>query len=199
MTDDLKAHIFVVDDDPCILDAISLNLNNARFGCTCFESADDCLERLQTQKCDLIITDVRMPGRDGMELLTEVKRLFPWLPVIVMTSYGDIPLAVKALKTGAADFVEKPLEWERFLVLVDSTLQQNDLSNFLKGKSLTKTEKIVLRMILHGHTNKEIAHIMGRSIRTIEVHRSHIMRKLGVDNVVELVKRSTAMDLGGSE
>ena len=196
MPDKSKAHIFVVDDDSCILDSVALFLKKMGFECTCFEDADDCLGYLRQQNCNLLITDIKMPGKNGMELLAEVKHIVPWMPVLVMTGYGDIPLAVEAVKKGAVDFIEKPLEWESFLELVKLIIEQNDLSNLLKGKLLTKTEKNILRLILQGKTNKEIANILCRSVRTVEVHRSHIMHKLDVGSIVDLVKRATAMDLG---
>ena len=136
-----------------------------------------------------------MPDKDGIELLTEAKRIVPWLPVLVMSSYGDIPLAVKAVKAGAEAFIEKPLQWKDFLKLVQSTVNQNYLSNLLIGKPLTRTEKIILHLILESKSNKAIASILNRSVRTVEVHRSHIMRKLDVDNVVDLVKRAATMGL----
>ncbi len=190
-----KAHIFVVDDDSCILDSANLFLKKAGFECTCFGNVDDCLKNLYQQNCDLLITDIRMPDRNGIELLVEAKHIAPWMPVLVMTSYGDIPLAVEAVKKGAVEFIEKPLEWDDFLAIIHSIVKQNDLSNLLKGKRLTKTEKTILRLILQGKTNKAIANILCRSVRTVEVHRSHIMHKFDVCSIVDLVKRATAMDL----
>jgi two-component system response regulator TtrR len=188
-----KIHIYVVDDDSCILDSVAVYLQKANFECTCFENADDCLEHLQRHHCDLLVTDVEMPEKDGIELLVEAKRIAPWMPVLIMTSYGDIPLAVRSIKAGAVGFIEKPWEWENFLTLVKSIIKQNDLSNKFKGKPLTKTEKIILKLILQDKTNKEIAGILHRSVRTVEVHRSHIMHKLDVYSIVDLVKRATAM------
>lgn len=186
--------IFIVDDDPCIRSTIALNLKNERFECTCFENANDCIQQLHMQNCNLLVTDIQMDGKDGIELLIEAKRIIPWLPVLVMTAYGDIPLAVKAVKAGAIDFIEKPLEWDNFLALVRSITDQ-DSHNPLKGSLLTKTERIILRLILQDKSNKEIAHTLHRSVRTVEVHRSHIMSKLDVSSVVELVKRVTSMGL----
>lgn len=190
-----KAQIFVVDDDTCILDSVAVFLNKAGLECTCFESAEACLDYLRRENCDLLITDIRMPGMDGMELLVEVKKIVPWMPVLIMTSYSDVPLVVKAVKKGAADFVEKPLEWGKFLALVKLIVEQNDLGNLFKGKPLTKTEKNVLWLILQGKTNKEMASVLCRSVRTVEVHRSHIMQKLDADSIVDLVRRATALGL----
>ena len=195
MLNNNKAHIFIVDDDSCILSAISASLKNLKFKCICFENADDCLKQLHQQNCDLLITDVQMPGKDGLELLVEAKHIVPWLPVLVMTGYGDIPLAVKAVKAGAVDFIEKPIEWDSFISLVQSVIEQNKPSSSLRGKTLTKTESIILHLILQSKSNKEIAQILHRSIRTVEVHRSNIMKKFNVDSIVELVKRATSMDL----
>ncbi len=115
------------------------------------------------------------------------------MPVLVMTSYADIPLSVTAVKAGAFDFLEKPISAETLLQTVKIALQQNVIDEFLKGKKLTKTETIILRLILQGRSNRQIAQILHRSIRTVEDHRNHIMRKLDVANVVDLVKRATAM------
>ena len=196
MNQNAKAHIYIVDDDPCIRDVISVFLTRAGYECSCFSGADQCLSLLRSHKCDLLITDVKMPVKDGIELLTEARAIFPWLPVLVITSFADVPLAVKALKAGAADFAEKPLDWDSFLSTVQSILSESDLPDVFAGKPLTRTETIVLRLILEGRSNKEIAHILSRSARTVEVHRSHIMSKLNVDNVVELVKRAADINLG---
>jgi FixJ family two-component response regulator len=193
---DSKLRVFAVDDEPGMLEIISVILESGGFACTCFANADDCLDQLGVRSCDLLITDVKMPGKDGIELLLEAKHIVPWLPVLVMTSYGNIPMAVKAIKAGALDFIEKPLDPETFLTVVDSALKQDVLADLLRDKPLTRMETVVLRLIWQGKSNKEIAHILSRSVRTIEVHRSHIMHKLDVDNIVELVKRAAAMGLG---
>ncbi|MBW8016915.1 MAG: response regulator transcription factor [Planctomycetes bacterium] len=197
MANKTTPQVFVVDDDSCIRDSLCVYLKKARFECTCFENVDDCLKHFRQHHCDLLITDVVMPGKTGLDLLDEIKRIAPWVPVLVITSYSEVPVAIKAVKAGAVDFVEKPLDMESFISLAQSTITQNDPNNFLRGKNLTKTEKIILSMVLQGKANKEIANILHRSIRTVEVHRSHIMGKLDVHSVVDLVKRVTAMDLEG--
>jgi two-component system response regulator FixJ len=188
-------HIFFVDDEPAICRSVSQTLQRSGYKVSYFTDADHCLQQLQIQSCDLLITDVKMPGMDGIELVRRAKCIAPWLPILVITGYGDIPMAVRAVKAGAAEFIEKPLQKQSFLEAVQTALKQQDLSNLLKGKSLTKKEVAVLRLILQGHSNKEIAQILHRSIRTIEDHRRHIMRKLNVDSIVELVKRAAIMGL----
>ena len=190
-----KPHIFFVDDEPKICETVSEILGELAPKVSCFTCAEDCLTQLDSQRCDLLITDVRMPGMDGMQLLGEVIHSAPWLPVMVITGYGNISMAVRAVKAGAVDFAEKPLEKKRFLQQVKSILQQNTMDDSLAGKSLTGREMRVLKLIISGKSNREIALLLHRSIRTIEVHRNHIMHKLAVENVVDLVKRTTMMGL----
>ena len=188
-------HIFFVDDEPAVCRSVAQTLQRSGYTVSCFADADHCLQRLQVQSCDLLITDVKMPGMDGIELVRRAKCIAPWLPILVITGYGDIPMAVRAVKAGAAEFIEKPLQKQSFLAAVQAALKQQDLRNILKGKSLSKKEMAILRLILQGSSNKEIAQILHRSIRTIEDHRRYIMRKLDVDNVVDLVKRAAVMGL----
>jgi two-component system response regulator FixJ len=200
MNENAVACVFVVDDDECIRAAVCAMLKRAKYECLCFPDVASCLEELKAQNrdlgegCDVLITDVKMPGKGGLELLSEVRALFPWIPVVMMTAYGSIPMSVQAVKTGAFDFIEKPVEEAKLLSVVESALLKGaELHDPLVGKPLTRTERIVLCLILEGISNKRIAYILERSERTIEVHRSRVMRKLGVDNLVDLVKKSTAM------
>ena len=190
-----KQDIFLIDDEPGVLKTVAKTLEHAGYKVRCFSRAADCLEQLRYQSCDLLITDVKMPEMSGIELLTEVKRMFPPLPVLVITGYGDIPMAVRALKLGASDFIEKPLDREGFLFTVKSILKRVALADPRLNKPLTKTEMSVLRLILDGKSNKEIARLRHRSVRTIEAHRSHIMHKLGADSLLELLKQTAAMGL----
>lgn len=190
-----KQRIFFVDDEPKIREIVSEILMQAGFRVSCFAGANDCLEQLRTDRCDLLITDVKLPGMSGLELLAEVKRFFPSLSVVVITGYGDIPMAVRAMKAGAVDFIEKPLEKRNLLSAVKFALEPITATDPLLRRGLTRAEMRVLRLILDGKTNKETAYLLHRSISTIEVHRKHIMRKLGVNNVVELVKQAATMGL----
>jgi FixJ family two-component response regulator len=188
-------HIFFVDDEPAVCKSVSKTLRSSGYTVSCFADADHCLQKLRMQSCDLLITDVRMPGTDGIELVRRAKCVVPWLPILVITGFGDIPMAIRAVKAGAAEFIEKPLQKQSFLATVQAALKQQDLNNLLKGKKLSKKELAILRLILQGSSNKEMAQILHRSIRTIEDHRCHLMRKLDVENVVDLVKRAAVMGL----
>ena len=196
-----KQHIFFVDDKPEVRRVVGRTLKQVGAKVSCFACADDCLEQLRYERCNLLITDVRlitgvkMSGMDGIELLTQAKRLAPWLPVLVITGYGSIPMAIRAMKAGALDFIQKPLDRQEFLSVVRSVLKRNARAHRLLGRPLTKTETIVLRLIMDGKTSKEIADLRHCTVSTIEFHRRNIRIKLGVRNSVELINRVHEMKL----
>ena len=190
-----KHSVFVVDDEPKVCQAICETLDNSDMKVTCFNSAAECLEQLRGNKCDLLITDLRMPQMDGFELLKNVRALAPWLPVLVITGYGDVPMAVKTIKAGAVDFIEKPLIKDDFLRRVNLLLEESMLLNPYTGTSLTKAESHILQLIVTGKSNRQIADLLHRSVRTIEVHRSRIMDKLGAENLIDLFKKAATMGL----
>lgn len=192
-------NVFFVDDDAGIRRLISEELEGIDCKVSCFADAADCLEQLGKRNCDLLITDVKMPGMDGMTLLSRVRRTTPWVSVMVITGFGDIPMSVKALKSGAVDFVEKPLDRKSFLHKVKTILRQDDFADIPTGRILTRTEKKVLKLILEGKANKEMAYILKRAMRTVERHRSNIMHKFGVDNIVDLVKKAVLIKLDDVE
>ncbi|MBN1435474.1 MAG: response regulator transcription factor [Sedimentisphaerales bacterium] len=187
--------VFFVDDDAGIRRLISEELEEINCAVSCFANGSDCLERLGKENCNLLITDVKMPGMDGLELIRRARRVVPWIPAMVITGFGDVPMAVRAIKLGAVDFIEKPLDRYEFLYKVKTILSQNDFADVPAGQNLTKTEKKILKLILAGKSNKDIAHILDRAIRTVELHRHHIMQKFKADNVVDLVRKSAGMDL----
>ena len=191
----LNKHIFVVDNDASVCRAMQRTLNHLMVHTACFANAADCLEQFRIEACDLLITDIQMPDMDGIELLNQVKQIAPWLPVLIVTGYADIPLAIRAVKLGAADLIEKPLERESFIRMVTWLLDTNPSSDVMLGKALTKAELGILHYVMEGLSSREIANKLHRSQRTIEYHRQHAMRKLGVSNVVELVKRVSQMGI----
>lgn len=195
MTSIAKQHIYFVDDRPEVRNAVGRTLKQVGLKVSCFPSAADCLEKFRFQKCDLLITDVKMPGMSGLALLREVKRLAPWLSVLVITGYADIQMAIDAMKGGALDFIQKPLDRDRFLKVVHSVLKRKARADRRLGKPLTKREYIVLRLIMDGKTSKEIADLLNVTVRTIEFHRRNIFKKFDVHSVVDLVIRVKDMGL----
>lgn len=195
MTSIAKQHIFFVDDNPEVRNVVGRTLKQVGAKVSCFACATDCIEKLRYQRCDLLITDVKMPGMSGIGLLREAKILAPWLSVLVITGYADIPMAIEAMKEGALDFIRKPLNRESFLSVVRSVLMKNTGADRLLGKPLTNRENIVLRLIMDGKTSREIADLLNVTIRAIEFHRGNIYKKFDVHNVVDLVKRVKDMKL----
>jgi FixJ family two-component response regulator len=191
----MPEHVFFVDDEPGVRGVVRKTLERAGLNVSCFSGAQECLAQLTTERCDLLITDVKMPEKDGIELLSEVKELLPWLPILVVTGFGDVPMAVRALKAGASDFIEKPLDRDVILEKVRTLLAEHAAQSALLDHSLTRTEMKILFHILDGRNNREIANLLHRSPRTIEVHRRHLMQKMNANNVVALLRRAAEMRL----
>ncbi len=191
-----EAHVFFVDDEPTVRTAAQRALGSAGMQVNVFASAEDCLTRLSGQTCDVIITDVRMEGMDGISLLHMIRRRYPWLPTIITTGYGDIPLAVAAMKAGAADFLEKPLDREQLLLAVRKALEVSKRPEAPLREGLSDVEAQVLRLVCDGRTSQEIADTLSRSVRTIEARRHRIMRKLDARNIAQLVQRANELGLG---
>lgn len=181
-----KQHIFVVDDDRAICASILETLDETGAKVSTFTCASDCLEQLRSRKCDLLITDLNMPDIDGIELLRRAKTHFPELPVLMMTGHGSVPAAVEAIKLGAADFIEKPLVKKDFLRLVQALLEENNFAD--TNLDLSHAETKVLKMVLACRSNKEIAAVLKCSQEIVEKHRAHLMEKIGVENLVDLVR-----------
>ena len=194
-TQSSKQAVFIVDDEPKVCEAICNTLEKSGVRVTTFNSGSECLEHLRLHKCDLLITDLKMPRMDGVELLTNARIIAPWLPVLMITGYGDVPMAVKAVRAGAVDFIEKPLRKDDFVRLAELLLKKSERLDPRVGTPLTKSEARVLQLIVNGRSNKEIAELLCRSTRTIEVHRGRLMRKLGAENLIDLLRRAAAMGL----
>lgn len=196
MTKSEKSKIFVVDDEVAICEALKRELK-ADFDVYTFTNPVFCLRKIKKTNCDLLITDVKMPQMDGIAFLSEARQTQPAIPVLIITGYGDIPMAVKAFKAGAIDFIEKPFSRELLLSAINEILKKksNGKENIAFAEKLSQTELKILKLILDGKSNKQIAFIMSRSRRTIEDHRSRIMKKLSADNIVELTKRGIQLGL----
>lgn len=183
-----RQHIFFVDDEPKIWKAVCRTLEQLGTKVSCFERATNCLEQLRKRRCDLLITDVKMPEMDGLELLAEVKRMLPKLPVLVITGYGDIPMAVRAIKEGAWNFIEKPFNRQSFLAAAESALKHKAAVEAQALKLLTRVELQILHLVLQGKTSTEIADLRNRKKRTVQDQRTSIYKKLRVRNLAELFR-----------
>ena len=185
----IGAKVYIVDDDEAMRDSLAYLLGAAGFTVELFESASRFLEGLPTVHSGCVVTDVRMPGVDGIELLRQLKREMPSLPVLVMTGHGDVPLAVEAMKLGASDFVEKPFEDERLISAIRAALagmteaRRSDPAATTQISSrvatLSPRERQVLEGLVAGLSNKAIARDYEISPRTVEVYRANVMTKMG--------------------
>jgi two-component system response regulator FixJ len=199
MTADTDAH--VIDDDAAVRDSIEFLLRSARLTVRTYDSAAAFLDALPAIRSGCIITDVRMPGISGIDLLRRLKEMRVQLPVIVITGHGDVPLAVEAMKFGAADFLEKPFDDEVLLASVRSALDRSEASAALETEraeirariaTLTHREREVLDGLIAGHPNKIIAFDLEISPRTVEIYRANVMTKMKAGSLSELVRMALA-------
>ncbi|HWA04584.1 MAG TPA: response regulator FixJ [Rhizomicrobium sp.] len=193
--------VFVVDDDGAVRDALGLSLKMAGHAVEVFESAAAFLASGAHSRRGCLITDIRMPDMDGLELQQELVRRKSTMPVIVITGHGDVPLAVRAMKAGAGDFLEKPFPRDALLAAVKRALdaEERAAQSALDGKemrnrlgTLTPREREVFDLVVAGKQSKTIAHELGASPRTIEVHRGRVMRKMKAGSLQELVRMALA-------
>lgn len=194
----MKQVVHVVDDHPAIRRSLALLLQAAGHTVMLHESGDALLEAADAGlEPGCIILDVRMPGRDGLAVMELLARRPLALPVIIVTGHGDIPLAVRAMRAGARDFIEKPYPEERILGAVEEALEAARAAVDEKARAaeaqariatLTPREGEVLAALVSGQSNKGTAAKLGISPRTVEVHRAHLMEKLGVRSLPEAVR-----------
>lgn len=189
--------VHLIDDDAAVRDAVGLLLSTEGFDVRTYASAPAFLKACGVESDGCVITDVRMPEMSGIELITAMKKEKMTVPVIVLTAHADVPLAVEAMKLGATDLLEKPFEDEALLAAVESALARRNVqrsrsreTQAIKDRlvTLTRRENEILDGLLKGQSNKIIAHELGISIRTTEVHRANIMAKMHAANLAELVK-----------
>jgi len=195
--------VHVVDDDEAMRDSMAFLLRAENFQVQTYADAADFLNALPQINAGCIVTDVRMPGMSGIELLQRLRELKVSLPVIVVSGHGDVPLAVEAMKTGALDFIEKPFDDEVFLRAVRMALSAHAVDSQREAQkatinshleSLSNREREVLEGLVAGHSNKTIAYDLGISPRTVEIYRANVMEKMQAGSLSDLVRMAL---LGG--
>ncbi len=198
------ALVHVIDDDEAVRNSLELLLESAGFSVRTYDSAMAFLAASAAPVDGCVLTDVRMPEMDGLELQRRLTLLGIPIPVIVMTGHGDVPIAVEALKAGATDFLEKPFDDEQLLAAVKEALTasrqvREELAAVAeiaaRRSSLTPREREVMERLVAGHPNKTIAYDLGSSPRTVEVHRARVMEKMGARSLPELVRMAIALEL----
>lgn len=189
--------VYVVDDDEAVRDSLQFLLEASAYRVLCFDSAESFLQRFDPQAIACLVLDVRMPGMSGLELQEHLATQQVELPIVFITGHGDVPMAVAAMKRGAADFIEKPFDQAELKAKVEAMLGQARASTAARDRQrmnqallarLTAREQQVLERIVAGRLNKQIADDLGISIKTVEAHRANIMTKLQANTVADLMR-----------
>jgi two-component system response regulator FixJ len=200
------AVVHVIDDDDAARESLEFLLRSADFVVTTYDSGTAFLRSLPQIAFGCIITDVRMPDLTGIELLRRLKDLNVKMPVIVVTGHGDVPIAVEAMKLGAADFFEKPFDGDKVIAAVHSafTESRRDADREAERKelddrlaTLTPREHDVLKGLVAGNPNKIIAYDLGISPRTVEIYRANVMTKMKSGSLSELVRMALQVGILG--
>src|SRR5579872_3208745 len=201
-----NAVVHLVDDDEQVRRALAFLLGTAGLAVRLHESAQHFLEKLDDIQPGCIVSDVRMPGMDGLGLQRTLKEKGVDMPMIIMTGHGDVALAVAAMKAGAVDFIEKPFDDEVLLGAVRLALSRHETAGRSSGEiaqiraradGLSARERQVMEGLLAGHPNKTIAYDLAISPRTVEVHRANVMAKMAAKSLSELVRMAMLAGLSG--
>ena len=193
--------VFIIDDDPAVRQALTTLVRSMRLQVESHESAQQFLDKLDLSQPGCLLLDIHMPGISGLELLERLRLTEVHLPAIVMSAHGDVPTVVRAMKAGALNFLEKPCRDQQLREAIQEALkwdaahrQELALRTKLRHRlqHLTPGEHGVLRLLIDGRPNREIAEELGFSVRTIEVRRSKLMKKMKADSLAELVRATLA-------
>jgi FixJ family two-component response regulator len=207
MNSPLDPTVFVVDDYAPGRRSISRLLRTAGFAVTAFASAEEFLAQYDPQASGCLVLDLAMPAVSGLELQGILADRGSLLPIIFLTAYGDIPKSVQAMKRGASDFLTKPVNDEDLLAAVRAAIEkdralrreQTELSEIrARLATLTPREREVLEYVVAGKLNKQIAGQLGTVEQTVKIHRAHVMQKMRVQSVAELVRLTERCGIGGA-
>lgn len=201
------AKVFIVDDDEAVRDSLAVLVETRGVSATVFSSGGQFLDAYSPDWTGCAFIDVRMPGIDGLEVQRQLNERKAHLNVIIMTAHGDVPMAVRAMKAGAVDFLEKPIEPERLIDALHrhmgaKSTEASTSSDTLHARTLfgtlTTREREVLNFLVKGAPNKVIAHEMQVSPRTVELHRAHVMQKMEAKSLSHLVRMALSIGIDPS-
>jgi len=194
--------VFVVDDDALVRRSLEVTLSLAGFRIVQFASAQHFLAQIAPDQSGCVVVDIRMPGMDGLALQEELSRRHAFMSVIIITGHADVPLAVRAMRAGAVDVLQKPISNEKLIAQIKSALAisaekateaslREKLSQ--KLKMLSDRERDVLRLVVEGYSNRKIAGALAISPRTVDIHRARVMEKLDAGSLAELVRMTATI------
>ena len=204
----VRRNVFLVDDDAAVCHALSVFLEASGYRVSTFSSAESFLDGVEGTLEGVMLLDQRMTGMSGLELQGELDKRGIDLPIIFITGHGDVRMSVKAVKAGAIDFLEKPFSNEDLLVSIREAFLYADTSQKSGNRlaelrerqaTLTTREKEVLQHVVAGQSNRHLADLLGVSDRTIEVHRSRVMKKMGAESLPDLVRKYAMLQKGASK
>ncbi len=198
----MEATVFIIEDEGEMRNSLACLMESVKLKTKLYNDGSDFLKQLNDDCTGCVLLDVRMPGIGGMELLDILKARKNDLPVIIITAYGDVPMAVRAIKSGATDFILKPFNPQELIEKVQAQMTKSaDKIKFLSTKpvpkkfcALTAREKEILDLIAIGKLNKEIASDLSIAISTVEYHRARLMRKMHAKNIAQLLKAKSALE-----
>jgi FixJ family two-component response regulator len=205
VTEDSKPVVYVLDDDASLREALANLFESVGLHAETFASPAEFLDKKNSGAASCLVLDVRLPGRSGLDLQAELAKANIQIPIIFVTGHGDIPMTVRAMKAGAVEFLTKPLHDQQLLDAVQRALDldrawraERKSTSELRARfeTLTDREQGVIKFVIAGQLNKQIAHTLGVSEITVKVHRANAMRKIGAKSLADLMKISHVLQLG---
>ena len=202
-----RAVAFVIDDDPSMRRSLDTLLRSVGLDVHVFPSAQEFMGAVRPDAPGCLVLDVRLPGMSGLAFQQELVKAGIALPVIFLTGYGDVPMTARAMKAGAAEFLTKPFDEQVMLDAIHAAIERDrarrrDVASLTEVKArysaLTERERQVMKLVVEGRVNKQIAAELGLSLVTVKVHRGQVMRKMRAKSVPELVRMADRLGLAGS-